>query len=143
MYPKFKRPKTFSTELQKWTKSGYKRSFNKLACFPYLYKEHLSSSHLLDLKTDFVLFLKHFYPCCLKTGDLGLNPRRKCRTILAIQNTNYQPAISFQITSLILDSKASCIHSLYLILQWHQIQAHVNSSICGQVYLLTIKYFKS
>lgn len=81
MHPKFKWPKTFSTELQKWTKSGYKSSFNKLARFPYLYKGHLSSSHLLDLKTDFVLFLKHFYPCCLKIGDLGLNPRRECNKI--------------------------------------------------------------
>lgn len=116
--------------------SGYKSSFNKLACFPYLYKDHLSSSHPLDLKVDFVLFLKRFYPCCLKTGDLGLNPRRERRTILAIQSTTYQPATSFQMTSLILDWKASCIHSLCLILQWHQIQANVNSSIRCQVYLL-------
>jgi len=47
---------------------------------------------------------------------------------------HYQPAMSFQMTSLILDSKASCICSLHLILQWHQIQASVNSSICCQVY---------
>lgn len=96
-------PKTASKWLQK--KNDCKSSFNKFGCFPYLYKDHLSSFHLLDLKVDFVLFLKRFYPRCLMTDDLGPNPRIEFRTILTIRSAIYQPAIR------IFDSKNACTHS--------------------------------
>lgn len=95
-------PKTAFKWLQK--QSDSKSSFNKLGCFPYLYKDPLSSFHLLDLKVDSVLFLKRFYPRCLMTDDLGPNPRIEFRTTLTIQSATYQPAIR------ILASKNACTH---------------------------------
>lgn len=139
LIPSLTAPKTFCRELQKWIKTGYKGVLKKLVCFPYLCKDHLSSSHLLDLNIGFVLFQKHFYPCCLKTGDLGPNPRRECRVIPAVPNTNSQPAATFQRTALILHSKAFCIHSLH---HFYSNTKHNLLSIPLQLYWLQ-KNFKS